>query len=170
MDPALEAIFDQYVEANPDLKAHVERLRETREMLCECGRPKEMSCEDRERVCSRVQEKVCSKVESDLLRSQAPLTAVLENSAAVVTGLSISTVALVLGVFVGSVLFGPSAAPPPTADAPERTQRTAPLPSWQAPAARTLETPDLSPVRPQRAFSDTAVAPVSLPLTTIDAR
>jgi anti-sigma factor RsiW len=171
MDPALEAIFEQYVEANSDLKAHVERLRETRRMLCECRPPNKMSCETRERVCNRVQEKVCSQVESDLLRSQAPLTSVLEHSTAVVTGLSISTVALVLGVFVGSVLFGPSATPPPTvsADAPERVERTAPSLSLQAPAARFLETPGLSPVHPRHTFSDTAVAPASLPLTTIDA-
>jgi anti-sigma factor RsiW len=33
MDPSLETVFEQYVEANPELKAHVERLCETRKLL-----------------------------------------------------------------------------------------------------------------------------------------
>jgi len=33
MDPSLEPVFEKYVEANPELKAHVERLRKTREVL-----------------------------------------------------------------------------------------------------------------------------------------
>lgn len=37
MDPSLETVFEQYVDANPKLKAHVERLRKTREMLCNCA-------------------------------------------------------------------------------------------------------------------------------------
>jgi anti-sigma factor RsiW len=32
-DPSLEPVFEKYVEANPELKAHVERLRKTREVL-----------------------------------------------------------------------------------------------------------------------------------------
>ncbi len=39
MDPSLEAIFEQYVEANPDLKAHVQRLKKTRKLLCEHSLP-----------------------------------------------------------------------------------------------------------------------------------
>jgi len=37
MDPSLETVFEQYVEANPELRAHVNRLQETRELLCNCG-------------------------------------------------------------------------------------------------------------------------------------
>ena len=37
MDPSLEAVFEQYVEANPELKAHIERLQKTRDLLCECS-------------------------------------------------------------------------------------------------------------------------------------
>jgi len=31
MDPSVEAVFEQYVEANPELQAHIERLRQTRD-------------------------------------------------------------------------------------------------------------------------------------------
>ena len=170
MDPALAFIFEQYVEANADLKAHVESLRETRELLCECGRPAELSCEARERACNRVQEKVCSQVESDLLRSRAPLSAVLDHGTVIVASLSMSTVALILGLFTGAVLFGPSTAPPPTAsDAPALMERRAPPRPTVAPTLRTTRSPDGLPVYRHDVFPDTVAAPSSLPLTTIDA-
>jgi len=37
MDPSLESVFEQYVEANPELQAHVQRLQKTRELLCNCA-------------------------------------------------------------------------------------------------------------------------------------
>lgn len=40
MDPSMRAVFDEYLEANPELAAHVERLCRTRTLLneCECQR------------------------------------------------------------------------------------------------------------------------------------
>jgi anti-sigma factor RsiW len=170
MDPALAAIFEQYVEANPDLKAHVESLRETRRLLCECGRPAELSCEARERACNRVQEKVCSQVESDLLQSRAPLSTVLDHSTVLVAGLSMSTVALILGLFAGAVLFGPSTAPPPTAsDTPERIDRLEPSRAAVAPTPRAVPSTEWPPVYRHDIVIDTVTAPSSLPLTTIQA-
>lgn len=46
MDPSLEAVFEQYVEANPKLKAHIQRLKKTRELLCECSPPPPSSTDD----------------------------------------------------------------------------------------------------------------------------
>jgi len=79
MDPALEKVFRTYVEANPELKAHVARLRETRDLLSECSGPKPLSDEACQRACDRVQRRVCGRVECDMLRSQVSLESVVES-------------------------------------------------------------------------------------------
>ena len=37
MDPSVKVVFEEYLEANPDLAAHVKCLSETRNMLCRIG-------------------------------------------------------------------------------------------------------------------------------------
>lgn len=101
MDPALETVFEEYVEANPDLKDHVERLKETRNLLCHCGRMPESAC------TRETQADICGTVEGDLLRTDASLSAFLQAGPAVVAGLTSSVVALVLGLFTGALLFSP---------------------------------------------------------------
>jgi anti-sigma factor RsiW len=102
MDPSLEAVFEQYVEANPELKAHVERLRETRDLLCECGLSRDAP--------SEVEEQICTEVECDLL--QASPSDVLQERPLFAVGLASSVaVALVVGFLVGATMVAPPAAP-----------------------------------------------------------
>ncbi len=100
MDPSLQRVFEEYVQANPELKAHVERLRRTRELLCRCSRASGQGASDA--VRARVQE----KVECDMLRTPGTLhEAVREHP--VTAFASTLVVALVVGVFAGATLFAP---------------------------------------------------------------
>ena len=101
MEPALEAVFEQYVEANPELKAHVERLQETRNLLCECG-PSKAPPPD-------LEAKICTEVECDMLQSDASVSEVISNRPLAAFGLASSVVAaLVIGFLVGAMLVEPS--------------------------------------------------------------
>jgi hypothetical protein len=113
MDPALEIVFEEYVEANPDLKAHVERLQETRQLLCDCGqddRAPDAGAPSPKKVQApqRIKARVCGKVECEMLRSQAPVASVLRENPVATIGAASSVVALVVGLFVGAALFAPS--------------------------------------------------------------
>jgi hypothetical protein len=112
MDPSMEAVFEQYVEANPELKAHVERLQKTREILCGCdaseGDPSDLEPE--------------GDADWDDESLQAP--PVLAGSPSDEhsgdrRGIAASiAVALIVGFLAGSVLVDPSTlSPPPTAEA-----------------------------------------------------
>lgn len=108
MDPSLRRVFDKYVQANPDLKAHVERLRHTRQLLCACSEESKQKAPDG--VCARVQE----KVECDMLRTPRSLQeAVRERPIAAFA--SALVVALVVGMFTGAALFAPEMTPTPVA-------------------------------------------------------
>lgn len=107
MDPSLEAVFEEYVDANPELKAHIDELRETRDLLCGCAQPgNPPSKEARRRACNRVQSKVCSKVACDMLRSRGPSSAREDASLPALGIASSMAVALVVGLFAGALLFG----------------------------------------------------------------
>ena len=108
MDPSVEAVFEQYVEANPGLKAHVERLRQTRELLCGCDAP------DDPLAGSRVE--VREEPEENLLQSSPTLPDRARGRPALTVGIVSSiAVALVVGFLAGSVLVDPAAfSPAPT--------------------------------------------------------
>jgi len=109
MDPSLKANFEKYVEANPELKAHIDQLNETRDLLGQRAAPKPPSKERRERVCKRVRSRVCRKVECEMLRSQESLGSLLSDRSRAFIGIASSmAVALVVGVFTGALLFGSS--------------------------------------------------------------
>lgn len=107
MDPSLETVFEQYVEANPELKAHIQRLRETRELLCNCGLPKDPSTDLDAEICREVVEESCpsSPSQSDLRERPPVVTLGLVSSV---------TVALVIGFLVGATVVGPSSPLPTT--------------------------------------------------------
>ncbi|PEN11193.1 hypothetical protein CRI94_16530 [Longibacter salinarum] len=108
MDPSLESVFETYVEANPELKAHIEQLNETRNLLGNRGRPAPPSREKRRRVCNRVQSRVCRKVECDMLRQQESLADLVRDHSRAALGIASSmAVALVVGIFTGALLFAP---------------------------------------------------------------
>ena len=103
MDPSVEAVFEQYVEANPELRAHIERLRQTRELLC--------GCEDTGASPHTAPMEAAREAEADPHRDAAPeLFASGETSRSVVAlGLASSiAVALVVGFLAGSMLVEPS--------------------------------------------------------------
>lgn len=126
MDPSLKANFEKYIEANPELKSHIEQLNETRDLLEQrCG-SEPPSKEKRERVCRRVRSNVCQKVECDMLRSQESLGSLLRDHSRAALGIASSmAVALVVGIFTGALLFGSSdpfeSSSPVAASAPSGT-------------------------------------------------
>lgn len=106
MDPAQEAVFTSYVEANPDLKAHIEELKRTRALLGQCGMPDPPPTKE-------AQNRVCDHVESDLLRSRLSLTEALSTRPRFTAGLFVSVLAaLMIGVVVGSATVAPSPSSP----------------------------------------------------------
>lgn len=115
MDPSLRRVFDEYVEANPELKAHVERLRHTRELLCQCSRRSQQEASDE--VRARVQE----QIECDMLRTPGSLRDVVRERP-VTAFASTLMVALVVGMFAGATLFAPEVISTRPAEEPETVQ------------------------------------------------
>ncbi len=129
MDPSLEAVFEQYVEANPELKAHVERLRETRDLLCDCGMPKEVS--------SDLESEICAEVECDMLQSEVSVSdALWDRPFAAVGVVSSIAVALVVGFLVGATMVDPA----PLTDSSSSPDRVA----TDTRSPRTVQTPNPS--------------------------
>ncbi|PSQ85992.1 MAG: hypothetical protein BRD42_06715 [Bacteroidetes bacterium QS_3_64_15] len=105
MDPSVEAVFKQYVEANPELKAHVERLRQTRDLLCGCDAPD----------CPAVNPppEVSREGEEDLLQSPTLLPEETGGQSAAALGiLSSIAVALAVGFLAGAMLVEPDTLTP----------------------------------------------------------
>lgn len=134
MDPSLEAVFEQYVEANPDLEAHIQRLKETRRLLCECGLPRDDSQE--------IEDEICSELECDS-PSRPPLSDVLQDRPAAAFGLASSiAIALVVGFLIGAT-FTPAPAPVSTS-----------VPSPPQMESRKPESPSFETTRPSSPASD----------------
>lgn len=107
MDPSLEAVFEQYVEANPELKAHVKRLRQTRDLLCGCDVPEAPS--------TGPEPEVSSEVKEDLLQSSTVLPEGTHKRSAVAAGIVSSiAVALVVGFLAGSMFDPATLSPAPS--------------------------------------------------------
>lgn len=125
MDPSLQATFEQYVEANPKLKAHIERLRETRDLLAgNCPDP------DLPPVPPETKQAVCSEVEKDHLSTTSPVSDMVAERP--LTSVASSMVAaLLIGFLAGAMFNDPVASGPPTA---ERTDEAAPPTTATAPA------------------------------------
>jgi len=162
MDPSLQATFEKYVEANPELKAHIEQLNETRDLLGQQCAPEPPSPEKRQRVCNRVRSRVCQKVECDMLRSQTSLFALAHDHPSVAIGFASSiAVALVVGVFAGAMLFGPESYPTAVPPASTTAADRGPVPPDPVPAVREASTdPTTDPTtKPTTATSTQAVTP-----------
>lgn len=113
MDPSLEAIFEQYVEANPELKAHVQRLKKTRELLCERSFPPPSS--EAEPPPALSEDLVPS---SPSASSSSPK---LRDRPLVVLGMVSSvTAALVIGFVLGATTVPPTLSSASSATAVER--------------------------------------------------
>lgn len=98
MDPSLQAVFEEYVEANPELAEHIEELRHTRQLLCQCRKEQRVSSDE---VRARVQ----GQVEGEMLRSPRSFTGTVKEYPAVTVASSM-VVALVIGMFAGAAWMG----------------------------------------------------------------
>jgi len=158
MDPSLEAVFEQYVEADPELKAHVERLRQTRELLRGCDAPDEAD--------SVSQAELSCAVEEDLFQSSTVLPEEIGAPSTVAVGLVSSiAVALVVGFLAGSMFVEPtSRSPAPTAGVVE-TQSSSPSSRSEAPPRR----PTRPASTPPQAASFSGHEPLFLRPTTAPA-
>jgi anti-sigma factor RsiW len=138
MDPSLEAVFEQYVEANPELKAHVERLQKTRDLLCQCSRSADVSPEEEPSDWPPDAEPPPPP--------PSPSSPPDDTRPTVVIGMVSSiAVALVVGFLAGATMVSPSAFSLSSASSPVEQATTAPAPgpSWQqvqapVPSARPL--------------------------------
>ncbi|PEN05801.1 hypothetical protein CRI93_11910 [Longimonas halophila] len=104
-------MFTSYVEANPELKAHIEELQQTRNLLSQCRFPNDAA------ATKRAQDDVCDQVESDLLCSKLSLREALLQRPQFSAGLVASVLtALMIGVLVGATVVGAPVAPGETAE------------------------------------------------------
>jgi anti-sigma factor RsiW len=102
MDPSLQAVFEEYVAANPDLANHIEDLRRTRKLLCQCR-------QEQPPAADRVSAHVQGCVEGEMLRSPRSLSSTVK-AYPVATVASSMVVALVIGMFAGATWVGGPAA------------------------------------------------------------
>jgi anti-sigma factor RsiW len=174
MDPSMEAVFEQYVEANPELKAHVERLQKTREILCGCDAP--------ESEPSDLEPEGDAGWDDALLQAPPVLAGPPGEHSGDRRGIAASiVVALIVGFLAGSMLVDPSTlSPAPTAEAvdadgsAQEAMRDAarPRPSRSAPVVQSQvssvsgddvffpNTPTSSATRSDSAGASAAVTPV----------
>jgi anti-sigma factor RsiW len=154
MDPSVEAVFEQYVEANPELKAHVRRLRQTRELLCGCDAPN---------ACSADPQWEGREAEEALHEATAVRPKETEGRAAAVAGLVTSVaVALVVGFLAGSVLVDPATfSPAPTVSAVEK--QTSPQETMREEAPPQRSAASTPAVRSQASSFSTGGSIVSRP-------
>lgn len=115
MDPSMEAVFEQYVEANPELRAHVKRLHQTREILCGCDLPEGKPADFQQGDGAETTESEASPVsvsspEPDPEGPSGPSTQTAGIAASI-------AVALVVGFLAGSVLVDPATLSSPTGEA-----------------------------------------------------
>ena len=155
MDPSLEAVFEQYVEANPELKAHVERLQQTRDLLCECGRSAGPTADVEPEACP---ETACDGPASSAPEAERPRPVV---ALGVVSSIA---VAFVFGLLVGATMGGPASPLSSAAPSVERTASPSEVPPRRARAAPQAERPLLRRAAPFTASDSTERPP---PLTTI---
>lgn len=148
MDPSLEAVFEEYIRANPELEAHIERLKRTQQLLEQCSNdPPPDAAPDK--VCAQVQR----RVESEMLRSTESMRGVVAKRpfAALVSSMA---VALVIGLVAGATFLASpsttnSASSAVASDALQTLERAAQ--STQASrmidVSRMLDQPAVAPLR-----------------------
>ncbi len=159
MDPSLEAVFEKYVEANPDLKAHIERLQETRDLLCNCGLSKEPP--------SDVEAEVCREVESGEQHSSSEAEGSQNRPVSTLGLVSSVTVALVVGFLVGATVVNVPATKPGAA--PETSPNTRSASSPQPSQAVSIDPLDVRPYQPTNPLLPPDSAQSPSPLTPVGA-
>lgn len=105
MDPSVRLVFEEYLEANPELADHVERLCRTRSMLCRCAESGTPSEGMRARLQQRIREEDATEQrteEEDVL----PLASSTRMAMAIASAM---VVMLGVGMFVGAAVFTPPA-------------------------------------------------------------
>ena len=160
MDPSMEAVFEEYMEANPELAEHVERLCHTRTLLSECDCDREAPDQTKARLraaahrqapgpdasdAEALEDRV-SEIEAQIeeaLEDDRPLTNAetrraavpLPRSArAVAAAATAMTLMLSVGIAAGAMFF---AEPPPPSSARTPAAQTAPDRASRSPARAT---------------------------------
>jgi len=123
MDPSLETVFEQYVEANPELKAHIERLQQTRDLLCQCSRSADVSPDEHSDGIPPADPPPPPPSSSPDAAGTRPTV--------VVGMVSSIAVALVVGFLVGATMVSPSAFSLSSPSAEPTTAEPGPVPAWQ---------------------------------------
>ncbi len=172
MDPAIEAVFTSYVEANPQLKEHIEELQQTRDLLKQCRHVPDDS-PSADHACTNV----CNQVESDLLCSKLSFREALDQRPQFTAGLFASVItALVIGVVVGATVIQPM--PPSSASGSASSEgvtteqhmaadRPA-LPATMPPAGAQAERSTRTTRRPVAAAANTASTWATTPTFQVD--
>lgn len=135
MDPSVRLVFEEYLDANPELADHVERLCRTRSMLCRCTDSGASSEDMRARLQERIREDAAEQASED--EEAFPIASSTRMTMAIASAM---VVMLGVGMFVGATVFTPPAAQRLSATEGAATERTH---EQRAPAQRALprETP-----------------------------
>jgi anti-sigma factor RsiW len=152
MDPSMQAVFEEYIEANPDLAAHVERLCRTRSLLsdCECREQAAERVKERlhrakqdgrlEQASREIEEQVREAMAEGVSSEKAPFSgdvpsheslrppALSSKTGTVLAVASAMTVMLSVGMVAGATLFSDASQkkPVPAAVTPEPSADRAP--------------------------------------------
>lgn len=162
MDPSLEAVFEQYVEANPKLKAHVERLCETRELLANASTTDPTSA-DAPTPDRPPHVPVPPDAAPPERTASEPMISATLGPVAVLSSVA---AALAIGFLAGTLFVGASSAPstPEARPAASHTSPPAPTRSAAAPVRAPRQTDWRLPIA--RTPTDSSAAASALPTAT----
>ena len=109
MDPSVQNVFEEYLDANPELADHVDRLCRTRSLLCGCGEARrDGSGELRARLQPHLLPSAgdpAAESTEEAAAEYRPLAGAAGMTAAVASAM---VVMLGVGMFVGAALFSPA--------------------------------------------------------------
>ncbi len=96
MDPDVRVVFEEYLDANPDMRRHAEALMQAKSLLCGCRGP---------RNCRNVNTRVRRRLAGELLQEDAVLPPNAAERLGTAAGIASATAMLVLlGMLVGVLL------------------------------------------------------------------
>ena len=187
MDPSMQAVFEEYMEANPELADHVERLCRTRTLLSECQCREEATERAKARLHEARQEEEAVSTEADELQMHGspfrdalaeetaldPLT-VPVSTGTVVAVASAMTLMLGVGMVAGATIFAPPESQEgastalkeqvdPAPDRPARPSRTAGAFSQRSPSFSSWTSPPL-PLKKMPVSTNDSAQTFSAPL------
>lgn len=96
MDADVRAVFEEYLDANPEMRRHAEALMQAKSLLCGCRGPKD---------CHSVNARVRRRLAGELLQDEVLLPPDAAERLGTMAGIASATAMLVLlGMLVGTLL------------------------------------------------------------------